>query len=368
MDDFIGIKKKVSAQVAAFNLLNLNCTLYICKSKPGRLGKVIRRLPYLNSFENWIDHVSINDLDFLYIRKPIIDHQFISNLKIVKKIKTDIKIFLEIPTYPYDKELNRLIDIPLLLKEKQNREKIKKLVDKIVTYSDDDEIFGVKTIKIANGVDLNSLQVKKTKYKQDYITLLGVANISKWHGYDRVIEGLNKFYEQKNYKQKNYKQKVKFTIVGEGSELPKLKKMVNDYNLDEYVKFKGFLDGKELDNEFNNADIGIVSLGIHRIGLERVSTLKSKEYWARGLPLVKSYKDFEIDNTISDYVLNVPPNESPININTIINFYNKLNSSDNNYHTVMRELAEGKISWDTQMLPIIDEIKKDKSEVSKILF
>ena len=33
------------------------------------------------------------------------------------------------------------------------------------------------------------------------------------------------------------------------------------------------------------------SLGLHRIGLTEASTLKVREYWARGIPFLLSYED-----------------------------------------------------------------------------
>lgn len=105
---------------------------------------------------------------------------------------------MEIPTYPYDSEY---AGFPLVTRlgiqvDKVFRKTLAKHVNAIVTFSDYHCIFGQRTIQISNGVDFDSIPLKKTVSKNtSVIHLLGVAEVHYWHGYDRLIEGLGKYYQ-----------------------------------------------------------------------------------------------------------------------------------------------------------------------------
>ena len=65
--------------------------------------------------------------------------------------------------------------------------------------------------------------------------------------------------------------------------------------LENNVFFWGAKSGDELKDFVNRADIGIASLGMHRLGLNVASTLKVKEYCAYGLPFIYAYTEKAIE-------------------------------------------------------------------------
>lgn len=74
---------------------------------------------------------------------------------------------MEIPTYPYDSEY---AGFPLVTRlgiqvDKVFRKTLAKHVNAIVTFSDYHCIFGQRTIQISNGVDFDSIPLKKTVSK-----------------------------------------------------------------------------------------------------------------------------------------------------------------------------------------------------------
>ena len=77
---------------------------------------------------------------------------------------------------------------------------------------------------------------------------------------------------------------------------------------------------KELEELYNTADIAVSSLGMHRIGFTTGQTLKSKEYGAKGLPVISEYKVPEYPEG-KQYQLVVPMDESPLNIEKVIEMY-----------------------------------------------
>ncbi len=82
---------------------------------------------------------------------------------------------------------------------------------RIVTLSDDKTIFQVPTIQISNGIDAKAISIRQKVAADENIHLIGVATLSFWHGYDRVIEGLHKYYKNGNPNRKE----LFFHIVGD---------------------------------------------------------------------------------------------------------------------------------------------------------
>lgn len=73
-----------------------------------------------------------------------------------------MRIALEIPTYPYDAEFAQSPAVrKLKLRiDRMFRCRMARYVDRIVTFSDDTEIFGRPTIRISNGIDFGSIPLK----------------------------------------------------------------------------------------------------------------------------------------------------------------------------------------------------------------
>lgn len=105
-----------------------------------------------------------------------------------------------------------------------------------------------------------------------------------WHGFDRVIAGMANYYRTHT---DTHDYKVYLNIVGFG--VPELvdsyKKDVAKHQLEKYIIFHSALYGKELDAVFEQSDMGIGSLARHRSGIDKIKTLKNREYAARGIPL-----------------------------------------------------------------------------------
>jgi len=116
---------------------------------------------------------------------------------------------------------------------------------------------------IGNGINVSNIIMRKINiFISNDLHLLCVANVSKWHGLDRLMKGLA-----------TYQGPVKVTlhIAGDGADLSTLKKLAGNLNLSNQVIFHGFTAGAALDNLFNTCHIGVGSLGIHRKGLTQTS-------------------------------------------------------------------------------------------------
>lgn len=299
-------------------------------------------------------------IDFVYARcfqnaNPWLIH-FFKNLK-----KAGIHAVTEIPTYPYDAEF---VGFPLMTRlnlkiDQLFRRQLSAQMDAIVTFSDADEIFGQRTIRISNGVDFDSIplhQLSAYSHPSSAIHLIGVAEVHYWHGYDRLITGLGEYYRQKQ-RINSEQPDVFFHIVGgvgpsemyDSMHAPGFHELIEKYHIQDKVIFHDQLFGDALTAVFNQCQFAIGSLARHRSGITNIKTLKNREYAARGIPFVYSENDSDFDK--QPYVLKIPADESPIDINKIIEFVDTHTMNPLDIRHTVEHLA-----WKNQMQRVVDAI------------
>lgn len=353
-----GISKKISYQVDALTQCGLEVHLCYMDEKDnkkriidheviadygkGFLSKIRKRTEF-SSISNYVkDH----HIDLVYIRSNHNANLFTINM--VKKMKAyGAKVVMEIPTYPYDIEYKAQGISRQIFQDKIFRNQLAKYLDAIVTFSDFDKIFGQRTIKISNGIDFDSVKMKTTiNDTSKELNLIGVAEIHEWHGFDRIVRGLADYYS----KPQDYL--VEFHVIGYffSKEIEdEFRKIIYDNHMENYVILYGKKHGTELDNLFDKCDFGIGSLGRHRVGIDKIKTLKNREYAARGIPFIYSETDSDFDP--KPYVLKAPADESPIEIQRIIDFYKRNTMSPIEIRESITDL-----SWKKQMELVIKEV------------
>lgn len=284
-----------------------------------------------------------------FIRNGTIDFSYVALIR--KLHKTGVMIVNEMPTYPYYGELKGSIKNKLwLLIDFFAHHFVKYYTDRIATYSDDNRIYGVKCINISNGIDVagNSVIVPD-RDKNDAIHLIGVANVSDWHGFDRIIKGMV------NY---SGKRPVIFDIVGKGPAIPEYKKLVDQYNLADKVIFHGFKAGDALEEIYKKASIGVGSLGMHRLGLKSASSLKIREYASKGLPiLAPNNLDTIPDNW--PYLFGVTNDDEPVDIDEIVEQFTAVENEEG-YWRKIRTFAETHFDMSITLEPIVSFLRSEK--------
>ena len=276
--------------------------------------------------------------------------------------KQGIRIVIEIPTYPFWKE--KWMDVIECIKSGKVSKglkrggtnvvywvyahKLREYIKAIVTFSNIDHLWGVKVIGIANGYHFELPKIeKKLKTIDDTLNLLMVASIRDNHGTDRVIQGMSDYYKQGGSR------KLIFHIVGEGEAIPKLKALVNERdNVKEKVIFHGFKSGKQLEEMYEISDIGVSALGFHRIGVYYCSPLKSKEYFAKGLPIIGTTAEKDILETkCKTFYFDVPEDDSSIDFKKVIEFYDSLRENDTTNLDIVKTASQY-FDWKYIMRPI----------------
>jgi len=194
-------------------------------------------------------------------------------------------------------------------------------------------------ITIGNGFNVGSVSVRKpVPYQGQDLTLLCVANVSHWHGLDRLIRGLGTYRGPA---------RVTLHIAGDGTEIPRLQKLVSELGLRENVVFHGFSQGKALEDLFNTCHIAIGSLGLHRIGLTEASILKAREYCASGIPYIIAGTDPDFSDDFP-YILKIPADETPVDLEKVVEFAHRV-YQDTDHPRKMRTYAEKYLDWSVKM-------------------
>lgn len=366
-----GISQKISYQLEAFKANGHDAHICYMDESNGKnrivddnpialygngiLSKIKKRIEY-GSIVKFADGANI---DLVYIRSNHNANIFTINM--VKKLKKlGIKVVMEIPTYPYDSEYKSPAMKRQLIQDKIFRKHFAKYLDAIVTFSDDDFIFGQRTIRISNGIDFDSVKVKNlTNDTSKELNLIGVAEIHPWHGFDRVIKGLAEYYSTPH----DYR--VYFHIVGYFFSVEtekEYKELIHSLGVEDYVILYGKKHGEELDVIFEKCDFGIGSLGRHRASIYKMKSLKNREYAARGIPFTYSEEDEDFEGM--PYVLKMPADDSIIDIQKIINFHKELSISPLEIRNSIANL-----SWKKQMKMVLEEVfPSNKNNSIKIAY
>ena len=125
--------------------------------------------------------------------------------------------------------------------------------------------------------------------------------------------------------------------------------LIEKYQLQDKVIFHGTLFGEALDEVFNQCQFAIGSLGRHRSGITVIKTLKNREYATRGIPFIYSEQDSDFDH--QPYVVKAPADETPIDIQQILDFMEHFTMSPSEIRKTVEHLT-----WKIQMQKVIDAV------------
>lgn len=348
-EKFNGVNKKISSQLEGLRSNGIDAVLHKLK----RLPKLVRVLPFQSSSLDWKQVSISSDIDLVYIRNSMADYQFLHSLKLWKEKHPALKIIIEMPSFPYDMEAAATWNKLVLWRDRHYRKFLKKYVDRIVVFTDHETVFGIKAIQAVNGIDVNKVQmIKPISNSSQSINVVAVALISFWHGYDRFIEGLFQYYKEGGSRE------IVLHLVGDGPATPELKQLVKKLKLEKYVIFYGTKSGTALDVIYDRADIGLDVLGSHRKGDRWFGSLKSREYLAKGLPFVTEYPLPDAIEPVKQYILKVPYDDSPIDMEELIRFNNRVHSQSwPDIIDKMRGFARCYCDVNVVMNPVCDYIK-----------
>lgn len=252
----------------------------------------------------------------------------------MKDITDKTKIILEIPTYPYEE----IVPSQFIQIENSRRGQILALIDHVATPSRIHTIDNKSTIVFDNGyyADLKKINLENNLIINNTIKLIMTANFAEWHGAERIL------YSIKSYLSKSPDIAIRLVLIGDGPELPRLKKITEKLKVLDNVNFEGFVHVDKLPQYYSSMSCGLCTLGEFNANRQDSSTLKSKEYLMHGLPVVYAVDDPVLDNT--PYTLKVANDSSIPDMEKICNFVRKMQSVRNIRQQIF-EYYKDSVSW-----------------------
>lgn len=353
-----GVDKKVRSQIATMHSYGIDCRFIAGVKSSSVLRRGLGSLPGVSDGVRWPNSSDLENPSFLYIRKPFFfSREFVSFIKEAKEAYPDLKIFLEFPTYPYDKEFKGLSVKFAKLKDKKYREKMLDYVDYAIDFANNPSILGLPTLSMMNGIDMRSTTPRRPSYSPDDMNIVFAANFSPWHGADRLLYGLSE------YRQAGGARTITIHLAGGGSEITRLKTLTKELDLEDVV-FYDSLYPNELDELFDCCTLGVDCLGLHRrdgVGTWS-SSLKSREYLAKGIPSIYAGRLDVFERYPARFSMQVPSDESPIDFNKLIAFYDKLYSGTKEEKLIaeIREYGEKYVDFRKTMANVLEHLPVDK--------
>ena len=356
----IGVIGKCRAIVQAFSAAGFSSdTFHFSQKGLEQSGKSAPVLPWPNAKrslrhlvlyfllgDKWMaENIDFQSYSHLYIRHFPVHAVFLKLLKTAKKQNPGLKILIELPTWPYNLETTGFANKLVAMSDRHYRKDLHLYVDYVLHYGTDTSVLGIPAIPVSNGIDWRQIPVRTiTPHAVNTLRCIAVGNWNTWHGLDRVLQGI------KRYGQGQEKTMIQLTIIGSGPAVQALKKMATELQLNYVVEFHPPCAGDVLAHFFNQADVAIGVLGLHRKGLTIGSPLKHRDYCARGIPFVMAGKDSDFAPDWP-YILNFPEDDSPVDMNKVIALANNFKEEDMGK---MRQFAEDNLGWDAKIKTFSD--------------
>lgn len=193
-----------------------------------------------------------------------------------------------------------------------------------------------------DGADCNSVQMRLPEYKTDKIKLLfmkGSSMQQPWSGLERLMRSI----ENQNAN--------KFELYITGNVVEK------DLYDKPFVKLTGRLSNAELEQLVNEVDLGVSNLANYMIGFNETTNLKSRDYYARGLPFIQANSMPDIDGTpAEDYYLQLPNNDDDIDMQKVYDFAMRMRN-DKLHAAKMRQFAEENLDWKVTVAELAASLK-----------
>ena len=370
---YSGILRKIAGQTAGMARLGWNAS-YTCVEENcllRRTGEQEERFPF-PACTRWSEQqkhlanaigalLEEDPCDMVYIKGFLTNpyHRMIA--KAAKQANPSCRVVFEVATYPYWGEYKRFFRVDMqkknaraflghvkeVLQHAGTTLTFSRYVDTVVTFGEQtDSLWGIPAINVDNGVEVDAIPLREDRAPRDSIHLLGVVGTSVVHGYERVLQGMQAYREKENG------MPVFFRVVGNNETIVDLKRMAASLGLGDRVEFLGYKNAAELAQLYCESDVGISPLAEYRVGLNRLSPLKSREYLASGLPLFFAYEDSLLTPDLP-FVKIFPNDSSPINIEEVVDFVSACRA-DPELPEKERRFAKEHFDWEIIMKQILD--------------
>jgi glycosyltransferase involved in cell wall biosynthesis len=295
--------------------------------------------------------IDFRQYDFILIRHMPTHPMFRWLLKVAKKQNPALTIILEIPTWPYDAEMNNGFARIQRWIDRRYRTSLYPWVDYVLNYYGTEQvIWKIPVIAVQNGIAVDEIPISGWIQRDPtQLNLLFVGNLQPWHGLDRVLKGMSVHLKQPNHATFS----VRLDIVGlSPQQMHHWAAEIEHLGLQQSVFLHPPCEGAALHAFLEKADWGLGTLAIHRKGLKTDASLKHRLYCAVGLPFICSAADLDFEDGFP-YVFRVPETDAPLDIVDLYQKRAQLQTAHPDYAAEMRQYAAQKLDWKQKVLPVL---------------
>ena len=297
--------------------------------------------------------------DVLYFRF----HYFLSwgmirFFKKIKKYNPSAKIYLELPCYPFEKEKgNGLLANIRYLMNMLFTPLLKKYITKIVTFAQLPQIWNVPAITISNGYYDPALQkfIDDTPNRLDDVSsnefhMAMVARFTIGHAPEILVNSLIDYYKTA------YTKNVFVHLIGLEVNLDICKSLVKENSLENKVIFYGETQTRDIVNILSKVHVCVGTLGLNRKDILIDSSLKSREYASMGMPMILRTQDLDMTPSLF-FVKYFPEPETLLDINEIMDFYQKMKTEHPDYKSEIQKFANQHLTWSKKLEEVFADIE-----------
>lgn len=380
------VSNKVKAQIEAFNFNHIETTGLFFSDEIETIVKIndhISVIPLITTtkrkyFQKYYNDQLINYQVLEYLEKISDQYDYIflreigvgiAKIRILNKFKNKLLLYIPSNTlrenYLEKKYWGKLGFLSFLIHWSEyflcfyiwewfNRKFLySKLLGIVVFTEEFGRILNSKSFKKLNivynrdGVSCRKVKIRKYQIRNTktikLLFLKGSSTTQKWSGLDRLIRSIN---NQNEYQ---------FELFITGFIHNK-----NDYTYP-FIKLVGRLNNEELDALVEEVDIGVSNLANYLIEFNETTNLKTRDYFARGLPFFQANSMPDVDgHEVEKYYLKVPNDNSDINMKDVYDFAIRMRE-DIEHPQKMRKFAEENLDWVKTCSEINFESLKEKS-------
>lgn len=370
---YMGVTRKIAWQAHAFEKLGYEVTYSLWKGRDYRFitGKNVETKAIagghglMRQFSKVVqDYLATHHFDVVYMRLDRISFDVI-HLCETARANGAKRVIIEMPNYPYIMDYMKSVNQvqPLssrftarlkvwgtAAEDRLAGPKLRGLVDAVALIGNKaTSFFGVPAMNISNGIDVDAMSAVPPKSNNNEIVIVGVAGTLWWQAYDRILVGMHDYKEHKSGEDPS----IRFILVGgDAKEMPEFRALIHRYGLDNDVECPGFKNGAELDDIYARADLGASKLGCYRRGLQACSSLKAREYCAKGLPFIYTCED-SIEEEQVKFALQVPNDSTPVDMTVVVRFVGKCRANQN-LADEERAFARSHFDWQSILKQVLE--------------
>lgn len=373
------VQMKVLSQIRAINNSGYSCKglffttenvennylaeadfIQVKKIEGGLFRSSKQRTAYHKTVLNYFKEKS-TDFDFIYYRYPGAHRYLLLLLKIVGK-----KVFFEhitaetkeIKLYSSENKFKWNVSSILsylefyflpLFREWYYGVKIRKKAafgicnsEDIATYEKQMAGGVYPTLVIGDAVNANDYRIKTNNDFNDELRMVflkGAVTQADFNGIDRLLKGMAA-----------YKGSTKLKLYLRGRNLKSETELAANLGISNMLDIGGSIDKENADILFDSMHLGISALAVHRKGLKSTTTIKSREYFARGIPFIFGHHDPDISDNVEakPFFMELSADESAIDFALILEWYKSLEQIPD-YNTNMKNFALKHLDYKVKM-------------------